>query len=501
VRRTLKSSLVVAVASSWLGAGCALHAVDADPEAPIVGGVPERFVEAGAGGGAALRPDWWRVFGSPGVDAAVGRVLAGGHDLKRAHARVRQAEAAGRGAAAGLWPTVNATGQAGYARNVFNLGALGLRSIEAANYQLGVSAQYEVDLWGRVASGKAAAAEDAAAARDERDALTVALAARAVDVALGLAGEMELRALLKAQVASAERLVGLVEARFSQGLATALEVYQQRQQLAALQGQLPLVEGRVSVLAHQLGVLSGEPPSSGPTATETGPLPSLPALPDVGVPSALLARRPDVRAAMRRVVAADHRVAAAIAAQYPTVNLSVGTGFQGPDLFELLKRWVWNLGGGLVGPLVDGGRRAAEVDRTRAAVEEALQVYAQAVLVAIAEVEDALVQGARQDEHIGIAVTQVELAQKAHAESQARYLNGLSSYLEVLTTQRALQQAELALLGARRQALGIRVQLHRALGGGWDEVAAASDGGAVGAGLSDEPSEKAGDGLKSEGGR
>jgi NodT family efflux transporter outer membrane factor (OMF) lipoprotein len=458
-------------AASALG-GCAVHTVNTAPEVRLAGGVPGRFAEVGDTAGAGWRADWWRAFGSPEVDATVARVLAGGLDVRRAHARVRQAEALGKAAGATQWPTLNATGQAAYARNVFNLGALGVRSIEAANYQFGLAAQYEVDLWGRLASGNAAAAEDLAAAREDRDALAVALSARAVEAALGLAGERELLGLLNGQVASAERLVALVEARFGQGLATALEVYQQRQQLAALSAQLPLSEARIAVLGHQLAALSGEAPSAAPQLALSA-LPELPSLPDVGVPSALLARRPDVRAAMRRVVAADHRVAAAVAAQYPALNLSAGTGFQGPDLFEILKRWVWNIGAGLVGPLIDGGRRQAEVARTKAAVEEALEVYAQAALVAIVEVEDALVQGLRQAEHVAAVREQLRVARLAQAESEARYLNGLASYLEVLTTQRSLQQAEVALLAARRQAASMRVQLHRALGGGWEAIAAA----------------------------
>ncbi|HRE92270.1 MAG TPA: TolC family protein, partial [Myxococcota bacterium] len=184
---------------------------------------------------------------------------------------------------------------------------------------------------------------------------------------------------------------------------------------------------------------------------------------------------PDVRAALLRVTAADHRVGAAIAAQYPSLNLSASTGFQSPDLLELFEYWVWNLAANLVAPLFDGGRRSAEVDRSRAVLEDLVLAYGQAALTAVTEVESALVQESRQRQHVERLDEQLKLARLAFGETEVRYANGLSTYLEVLNAQRALQQSEQSMLQAQRQLLSFRVQLHRALGGTWMNAATTTE--------------------------
>jgi NodT family efflux transporter outer membrane factor (OMF) lipoprotein len=460
--------VAVALAAAALVTGCRVHTVNERPE-PVLGApVPERFARDTGAAGGETTARWWEVFAHPQISQAVDIALGQSLDLKRAYARVSQAEALASAAGAGQYPSLNANAQVGGARNVFNLGSLGLRSIEAANYNLSVSAAYEVDLWGRVAATKSASDEDLAATREDIDTLGIAISARVVESCLGIAGERELLRLLDAQEAANAKLVNLVELRFAQGLASAIEVYQQRQQLAALRAQRPLASARVAVFENQLSVLMGRPPGSVEMQLPEN-LPPIPPMPSAGVPSEVLARRPDVRAAMRRVVAADHRVGAAIAAQYPTISLSASTGFQAPDLAILFESWVWNLIAGIVQPIFDGGRRAAEVDRARALVEDAVHAYSQAVLTALGEVEDALVHNAHQQEHLALLESQQAIAKQAFEESEVRYLNGLSTYLEVLTALRALQQSEQAVLQARRQLASHRVQLHRALGGSWRE--------------------------------
>jgi multidrug efflux system outer membrane protein len=464
--RSVAPRLLVLGAALFASA-CTVHHVDPTPEPQLGAPLPERFSREEGEGAAAADARWWLAFQTPAIDSLVDAALEGSLDVRRAFARVSQAEALAKTAASGQLPQVNATAQVGGARNVFNLGSLGLRSIEAANYQLGVNASYEVDLWGRVSSAKKAAELDVAASREDLDTLRIAVASRVVETSLGAAGEKELLSLLDAQEQSTAKLVELVELRFSQGLASAIDVYQQRQQLAALRAQKPLATARRAVFENQLAVLLGRPPG---TLEVTPPdvLPPVPPMPAAGIPSEVLARRPDVRAAMKRIVAADHRVASAIAAQYPTLSLSASTGFQSPDLAILFESWVWNLLSGIVAPIFDGGRRAAEADRARAAVEDAVHAYSQVVLTALGEVEDALAQTARQADHVTLVEEQLAIARLAYEEAEVRYLNGLSSYLEVLTALRAVQQAEQTHLQARRQLLSLRVQLHRALGGGWD---------------------------------
>lgn len=459
------SAILLCIVAASSPSACSLHEVDPDRPPPLVSPLPERFVE----GGIIETPfeRWWKSFADPQLDRLVDEVLAGNLDLARAWARVAQAEAIARGADAALFPKLNAQAGVSGSRTVFDLGEpIGVRSNETTSFSLGVSASYELDLWGRVAHASDAAASDVLATREDMAAMALSLAARITDVWLQRAGERALLELVTRQEAASQRLVELVEQRFATGLATSLEVYQQRQQLAVVRAQRPLVEARLAVLAHQLAILTGRPPGA-LTFTEAPFLPLPPPPPPTGVPADLLQRRPDVRAAFLRVLAADHRVGQAIAAQYPTLGLSASTGFQSPDLLELFERWVWSLVANLVAPLFDGGQRSAEVDRARAQLEELVAAYGQALLTALGEVEDALVQEHRQRDHLALVEEQLALARSAHAEARTRYVNGLGTYLEVLTTERSEQQAEQALLQARRQMLAYRVQLHRALGGTW----------------------------------
>jgi len=455
----LESLLLVSIA--W--PACSLHTLERDPPPPLAAPIPERFSELESDGDAHVER-WWTQFGDAELDTLVNHALKDNLDLRRALARINQAEALRRTAGPAQLPSVSASAGVSGSRSVFNLGPpIGVRSNEAANFTLGVSAAWEIDLFNRLGHTVDAAELDLAATREDKNALAMSLAARVTDLYLQAVGERALVDLLLAQEESAKKLVELIELRFSQGLAAISDVYAQRQQLSTLSAQRPLAESRLQLARHQLATLLGRPPSALSLA-DVRALPAVPPAPKTGVPSEVLNRRPDVRAALIRVTAADHRVGAAIGAQYPSLNLAASTGFQAPDLLELFEYWVWNLAANIVAPLFDGGRRSAEVDRTRAVLEDLVLAYGQATLTAVTEVESALAQENRQRQHIERLDEQLQLARLAFTETEVRYANGLSTYLEVLSAQRALQQSEQSMLQARRQLLSFRVQLHRALG-------------------------------------
>ena len=460
------SLLGLVLVAGAAGAGCTVHHVDPRPAPPIA--LAERFAPGEASEERLEAPDrWWRAFGDAELDDLVASALAGSLDLRRAWARLAQVAAVAQAAESGAWPQLTADAGLGGTRSVFSIGPpVGTLTNEQASYTLGLGARYEVDLWGRVAATEAAAAVDLRATREDLEASAMTIAGRAVDLWLQIAGERAGLALLEAQVGVARELVGLVELRFGQGLASALEVLQQRQQVAALEAQRPLAVARLEVAAQQLAVLTGRPPTATPRVTRDR-LPALPPAPTTGLPIDLLGRRPDVRAAQLRAVAADHRIAAAVADRYPALALTGRTGFQSFDLAELFERWVWSLAANLTAPLFDGGRRSAEVDRVEAVRDEALLAYGQVLLQAVLEVESALASERQQREHRAQVEVQVALARQALAEAQRRYVHGLTDYLSVLTTQRTVQQGEQALLAAERQLLATRLVLYRALGGAW----------------------------------
>ncbi|PKN56276.1 MAG: RND transporter [Deltaproteobacteria bacterium HGW-Deltaproteobacteria-14] len=469
-----RDALMVALGALGLSS-CAVHSVDATPEAPVA--IPERFANDGGaasiplGGASEERietPDrWWRAFGDPQLDGLVDQALSDNLDLRRGWTRLAQAQAVARGAAAASWPQISADAGVSGQRTVFNVGGpVGLISNTSSTYSIGLSARYEVDLWRKIASTEDAMALDVRATREDLETVAMTISGRVAELWLAIVGERAGLALLDEQEAVTRQFVGLVEARFGQGLASALEVFQQRQQLAALGAQRPLIEARIATSQQQLAVLLGEAPSAAPEVARAT-LPPAPPAPPSALPADLLGRRPDVRAAQLRVVAADYRVGAAIADRYPSLALSGRIGVQAADLADFIDSWIWSLAASLTAPLFDGGRRSAEVDRAEAAMQDLLLGYGQVVLQALLDVDNALVSEARQRENVALQQRQLELARQSLAEAQSRYANGLTDYLNVLTSLRTAQQSEQALLAAERQLLGYRVQLYRALGGAW----------------------------------
>lgn len=227
---------------------------------------------------------------------------------------------------------------------------------------------------------------------------------------------------------------------------------------------------RIEVLEHQLAVLLGQLPQEASYSTGAK-LPELPPLPATGLPSELLNRRPDVRRDYLAFVAADRDLAAAITAQYPRISLSASVLNISDRPETLFRDWFTAIGGQLIAPLIDGGQRRAEVDRTAAVVSQRFNEYGQTVLNAFREVEDSLAFERYQIERLELLDKQVELARQASEQLREQYLIGDTDYLNVLsaiTTQQRLQRDTLA---ARLELLLIRIGLYQALAGDFEPVA------------------------------
>jgi outer membrane protein TolC len=174
-----------------------------------------------------------------------------------------------------------------------------------------------------------------------------------------------------------------------------------------------------------------------------------------------------VLAAELRLIAADHRLAAAIADRYPSLGISATAGGQSESVADILDQWFFNLAANLFAPIIDGGRRAAEADRNRAVVEERFYAWESVLLAACAEVEDALVAENGINQTNQILATQLELAETSLERSRALYANGLADYLTVLTSLRALQELQRQAISTRLEHLSNRIRLYVALGGSW----------------------------------
>lgn len=454
------------LSAALLGSACSPHTVRRDPASPVQlrSAYATRAPELPQADASAEA--WWKAFGDAQLSALQDQALAGNFDLHAAWARLSQADAVAGIAGAPRWPQlgVNAGASRTHTANYFP--AVGVFQRTYNGVRLSAAASYEVDVWDRIGAGARAAALDRDASADAVQALAISISAEVAEGYFNLLQAAQRRRVLQQQLEVNTRFIALLQLRFQNGQATIVDVNQQQQQVLAAKGQLAQQEAAEEVLLQRLAVLLGKVPGE-LSVSRVVDLPAVPPLPHAGVPSELLRRRPDVRAAQRRVQAADERVAVAVADRYPQVTLTGDVAVQPTQLNSWLMQPIWNLAAGLAMPIIDGGRRAAEAERTRAVLSERVADYGNAVLSAILEVESALAQERGQHALLAEVKQQAEVAQVTLEQARERYGQGQSDFLTVLTALRSQQQTELSLLDAQRQLLSYRIQLYRALGGDW----------------------------------
>ncbi|MBZ0257544.1 TolC family protein [bacterium] len=435
---------------------CAVHEVKEDVSVSFE--TPNAF----RAGGEAVAPDrWWESFHDDALQSLINEGLNKNLTLRQAWARLAQASAIWTQASTELFPQASVNLGASRFRN-----ETGNRANVSGAYSAALITSYEVDLWKRIESQQHAAELDIEASRADIEATALSLSASVASVWYSIVEQQARLALLQEQINVSKTFLELIELRFSQGRTTAVEVYQQRAQLAAIEVEVPNAEALLQVYQNQLAVLLGQPPT---TFTTDGPynFPQLEEPPATGAPADLILRRPDIRAALARVYAADYRIGAAIADQYPALRLSASSEFQNNDLADVFQNWLLNLASNLTTPVLDGGRRKAEVDRTRAVKEERIAAFEQSVLTAFQEVETAWTQEDRQREYIARLQHELEQDRSGFEESRNRFRQGIGEYLPVLTSLQAMQRVERTLISAQRNLIGYRIDLYSALGGDW----------------------------------
>lgn len=420
------------------------------------------------------RGEWWTLFGDPVLDALQHEAFAANQDLKAAAARLQQSRAIQRNLRSERYPTVDAGfGPTRQRQSPASQGFPDDASAQTGTLwraQAGLS--YEVDLFGRVESSVAAAT--ATMQRDEALFQSLLLALQAdVAQAYFLIRELDAEQSLYAGAVSlrAEALK-LMERRYDEGFIGELDVARSRSELAIAQSEAHGVERRRASAEHALAILLGKAPAD--FALAPSPITRVALSVPPGLPSALLERRPDIAAAERAMAAANARIGIAKAAFFPNLTLTGAAGFESGDLGNLFE---WSRRSFLLGPIAgtvlslpifDGGRRHANLDRSRAVWEEEVATYRQTVLNAFREVEDSLAglrilanQTSAQDQA-------VSSAERAARLSQIQYREGAVGYLDVIEANRSvlLQQRVAVHIDAER-ARSV-VALIRAIGGGWE---------------------------------
>lgn len=421
---------------------------------------------------ALPRGTWWTLFADPVLDALEDRALAANQDLRAAAARVEQARATAGLARSSYWPQIAASGMIAREQtsttteNTF-------REPLTTTYRAPLELAWEIDLFGRVRRLSESARNEASASAATFEAVRLALTAEvAASYFTARALDREL-ALMNETVGLRRRALDMVTARVRSGTAADFDAARAETELATNEAEAAALANQRASLIHALAVLVGEsattfvldPPQRAATA------PQIPA----GLPSDVLERRPDVAAAERALAAANARIGVAKAAFFPAISLTGTAGYASGDIDDLTRSdsRIWSIGPRLYLPIFQGGRNRANLNRSRAAYDEAVAVFRQSVLVAFREVQDALTAHRLINAEAEAQARALAAAQRATQLAQTRYDAGYVSYLEVLDAQRtalAVERAATRLAGRR---LNTSVALIKALGGGWHAPAPA----------------------------
>lgn len=406
---------------------------------------------------------WWERFEDDILNGLMEDTFRNNLDIVQAYERLRQSLALVRATNATRGPVLNIEGSGGRTRQP---GMFGIGREES--YSLSAAASYEIDLWGKLKSGAEAAKFDAMASEEDLRSLYTSISARVADLYYLAVEQRAQLELSDRTTASFQDTLERVESRYRQGLVPAVDLYQSRQNLYSAKAQRPVFEQNLATTLNALSVLTGRFPDSeaGGSKKDLKEAPEFQA----GIPSQLLSGRPDIRSAYLRLKAGDERVAAAVADRFPSFNLIGSFGGASSKIRTILDspNVFWNIMLQAVQPVIDSGRRKAEVERREAMFRENLAAYHKAVLNAFREVEDALAKGKASKDRIRMLEETASTSESALRLATERYMQGLTDYLPVLTGQLRHFTAQSNLLSAKRQLISARIELARALGG-WSE--------------------------------
>lgn len=424
-------------------------------EAPIES--PEDFSLKGT----EVIPDkWWFAFDDSELNDLVATVLDNNLIMEQNWQEFVAALALVKREKSFLFPEVNATAGAFLERPESEFGP-------GENIHAGLSASYEVDLWGRIRAAVDAEEFRAEAVFWDYRSAGMSISAETAITWYELLTARSQLTLVNKQIETNEDIVRLIRARFAGGQIRAVDILRQEQLLESTRAQKIAYETAIELLENQLAVLLGQPPQNDLELPQDS-LPALPPLPETGLPLELIRRRPDVQQAYHLVLAADREMAVAIRNKYPRLSIDVTGDVISDNASSLFQNWAYSLAGNLVAPLLYGGRLNAEVERAEAIKVQRLYQYGQTVLVAFQEVEDALIREQQQKRRLEILERQLDLAEKTSRQLRISFLNGLSDYLDVLLSLDEEQQLQRDLREERQTLLEIRISLYRALAGGFE---------------------------------
>ncbi|WP_411826463.1 efflux transporter outer membrane subunit [Luteolibacter sp. AS25] len=396
---------------------------------------------------------WWNSFSDPTLNKEVTTALSGNLAQQQLASRIRQASASLKKEGAALFPQIDLTAETS------------LDSISSGDSDdtaaLGSLLSWEIDVFGSTRSGIRARSRELDATLQDWLGGRLLLSAAVAETRFLILEQRARLLVLRKQIETNETLLNLVGLRVGQGISSRVDILQQERQLDATKALIPEAEAELGASEYALDILTGNSPGTRKRDSRNT-LPSLPGNPGTGVPSDLLRNRPDLLSQWNSILAMDAEVGQALADRLPRfiISASVDAG-----VIDSLRSVASSLVGEMIAPITDGGSRRAEIELRRAALEEALLAYSSTYIEAIRDVETALLRERKQAERIRLTDRQLTTARETLKETRIQYSQGLSDYLPVIDALTAVQTLELSILSLRREALTLRVALHRALGG------------------------------------
>lgn len=467
-------------------AGCAAVGPTYQPPKPET---PGGWHEPAAAISAPADPEthaWWTLFNDPLLDALIARASAANRELRRAEAAIRAARA--QRVIAAATGSLGTSALSSHSRRSDNNSS---SSEDTQNlFQLGFDAGWELDLFGGVRRAVEAADASLAASHEDLRAVLVTLQAEVARNYLEMRGSQRRRAVAADNIATQEKTVALVRGRFEIGLGNELDLVQAETQLALTRAVIPPLDRSIRQAMHQLAILAGQPPASlipllaGPVAGPVAP-PRLP----VNLPAETLRQRPDIRAAERRLAAATAEIGVATADLFPKFSLDALFGLRSSSLGDLVTAGsrYWTIGPTINLALFDQGRGRAAVKISEARRDGLLAEYEQTVLTALAEVEDGLTAFSHERTTGQILADAVVSGEKAVRIANGLYEAGLTDFLDVLQSERALYLSQDQLAESDQRLTLAMVAVFKALGGGWMAPGNPENGAATGDGRSQPP--------------
>lgn len=447
------------LAATLLCAGCMVGPDYHPPQYPV----PQAWNSTTATQPAVLT-NWWTTFNDATLNALIARAIATNLDLKIAESRVRQARAERGIAAAGFWPSLDASGQ--YRRQ----SSSGATGVSGDMYQAGLDASWEIDLFGGVRRGIEAADADVLATLENRRATLVSLTAEVALNYLNLRGYQQQLAIARENIVAQERSAALTRQRFP-AFASKLEVANAEALVATTRAALPGLESAARQTLFALSILLAREPASLTGELETAaPLPVTPPEVPAGLPSALLRRRPDIRAAEAALRGATARIGVATADLFPKFALTgnIGTSSTTPSGLVNWNNRVYSAGPTVSWNIFAAGRIAANIEAQNEAERQALLTYQKTVLTALGDVEGALVAYVKEQQHREALAAAVAANKEAVQLATRLYTEGQTDFLNVVSAQRSLYSVQDALVQSERSIATDLIALYKALGGGWE---------------------------------